>query len=281
MPELPEVEVIRRELEPLVGDKIFATPRLLFPGSVRFPAPNEFIDRLPGCRIRSLQRRGKYLIFQLSRGLLLVHLRMTGRLLFSEEGVAAPEPTHLRVVLPFQEGGALNFYDMRKFGGLWLSPGRRGLPPGFLKLGPDLYREVDRERFAALLGSHRRARLKSLLLNQRVFSGLGNIYTDESLYRSRLHPRRPAGSLTPKEIDSLYRAISRLLKRGIRYGGTSIRGFRGATDREGSFQDYLEVYGRRDKPCRRCGTPILRITVGGRGTYLCPRCQPEDSSPTG
>lgn len=278
MPELPEVEVIRRELQPAVKGKIFSTPRLIFPGSVRFPSPAGFVNQLPGCRIADLQRKGKYLIFNLCRGMLLIHLRMTGRLLFSDNRLANPDYPYLRVVLPFDDHTALYFCDKRKLGGIWLNFSEKDLPDGFVNLGPDIYRQVDRQRFAELLKNRRRAMIKPLLLNQRVLSGLGNIYTDESLFLCSIHPRRQAGSLSPEEIDSLYGAICQLLHKGIHCGGASIRDFRNAGNQEGSFQHCLEVYGRQGKPCRRCGTPVARITVGGRGTYFCPGCQKEQFS---
>ncbi len=276
MPELPEVEVIRMELLPAVTNKIFSAPRLIFPESVRFPSPGRFVSRLDGSRIVNLQRKGKYLVFNLDRGLLLIHLGMTGRLLFPGNRRVTPDSfPYLRAMLPFCDRTALYFCDKRKFGGIWLGLSIRELPAGFLNLGPDIYRQVDRKSFTEALRNRPRMMIKPLLLNQRVVSGLGNIYTDESLYLSFIHPRRRAGTLAPEEITSLYRAIRQTLDKGIDCGGTSIRDFRNAGNREGGFQHFLEVYNRQGSPCRRCGAAVSRITVGGRGTYFCPQCQKE------
>jgi len=275
MPELPEVEVIKRELQPAVKDKTFSAPRLIFPGSVRAPSPAEFVNLLQGYRVIDLQRKGKYLVFYLNRGILLVHLRMTGQLFFVGNRQVRPDYPYLRVVLPFTDHSSLCFCDKRKLGGIWLSLSKQDLPDGFINLGPDIYRQVDRQRFARMLKNRGRAMIKPLLLNQRFISGLGNIYTDESLFSCLIHPRRQVGTLSPDEIDSLYRAICELLNKGIDCGGASIRDCRNAGNQPGSFQYFLKVYGRGNKPCYRCGTPVARIVVGGRGTYFCPQCQKE------
>ncbi len=275
MPELPEVEVIKKELQPAVTGKVFSNPRLVFPGSVRFPSPYEFARRLPECRVEGLQRKGKYLIFDLSRGIMLIHLRMTGQLLYTDGRQASSNHPYLRVEMPFDDHSAILYCDKRKLGGIWLGRFSPDLPPGFLNLGPDIYTQVDRERFAGLLADHSRAMIKPLLLNQRVFSGLGNIYTDESLFLSFIHPCRRTGTLSLAETDALYGAICQSIGKGIELGGASIRDFRSSGNQEGGFQNCLQVYGRKGKPCNRCGTPVVRIIVGGRGTYFCPGCQKE------
>lgn len=271
MPELPEVEVIRRGLAPLVRGKIFARPVLLFAGSVRHPEPEQFCERLPGRTVGELDRKGKYLLIRLDHGILVVHLRMTGRLVYSE-GDPSPD-RHLRVVLPFTGGTLLYFSDMRKFGGLWLLENERELfRTGLDRLGPDFYEQVSLEQFTAMLGRRPQARIKSLLLDQHFVAGLGNIYVDESLHRSRIFPGRPAGTLSRDEIASLYSSIRDLLEQGIRCGGTSMRDYRDARGESGAFQEHLSVYGRKGHACR-CGCLIERIEMAGRGTYLCPRCQ--------
>jgi formamidopyrimidine-DNA glycosylase len=272
VPELPEVEVIRRGLAPLICHKEFGRPVLLYTGAVRHPAPEKFCQNLAGRRVENLGRAGKYLRLGLDRGELAVHLRMTGRLVY-RENADFPDP-HLRAVLPFTGGAALFFSDMRKFGGLWLLENREERrQAGLDRLGPDIYEEVGPERFCALIRERRRSRLKPLLLDQHFVAGLGNIYVDESLFRAGIHPGRAAGSLSREEILALYWAVRAVLQEGIDCGGTSARDYRDAFGERGAFQDRLAVYGRRGRPCPRCGAPVTRAVVAGRGTYLCARCQ--------
>jgi formamidopyrimidine-DNA glycosylase len=271
MPELPEVEVIRRGLELLVPGKIFAKPMLIYPAAIRYPAAPRFCKCLTGCRVISLNRRGKYLLLELDRGLLAVHLRMTGRLVYLQNG--KPPENHLRVVLPFTDGSSLYFCDMRKFGGFWLLDSSQELSPtGMHRLGPDIYDQVSVDQFIALLMKRPRAGLKSLLLNQHFVAGLGNIYVDESLYRCGLHPRREAGSLSREEGTRLFTVIRDVLEEGIRCGGASARDYRDAVGERGLFQEQFAVYGRKGSICR-CGAMIERIKVAGRGTHYCPHCQ--------
>jgi len=275
MPELPEVEVIRRGLEPLILNKIFARPNLIAPATVHYPDALRFCNNLTGCRVTALNRRGKYLLLDLDRGLLAVHLRMTGRLVYLQNG--KPPEKHLRAVLPFTDGSFLYFGDMRKFGGFWLLDSSKELSPtGMHRLGPDIYDQVSMDQFIAMLMNRPRAGLKSLLLNQRFAAGLGNIYVDESLYRSALHPRRAAGSLSREEGARLFMAIRDVLEEGIRCGGASARDYRDALGERGLFQEQFAVYGRKGNLCR-CGALIERIKVAGRGTHYCPGCQ-EDSN---
>lgn len=277
MPELPEVEVIRRELAPLVYNKVFAAPVIHFDGAVNYPGVLQFCRRLEGRRIGEMGRKGKYLFFFLDQGVLLAHLRMTGLLIYAHPGARADcagRAEHLRVELPFTGGGGLNFYDQRKFGGFWLleDPAeweRAGLPC----LGPDIWEEVDEAKFLALLQARPRARIKPLLLDQGFVAGMGNIYTDESLFHSKIHPCRPISTLTPEESRRLYRSIHRILAAGIACGGTTTRDYRDARGAAGTFQEQLAVYGCKGEPCPRCGRPLERTVTAGRGTYFCPHCQ--------
>ncbi len=276
MPELPEVEVIRRELAPLVCGKTFALPVIHFPGAVFYPGIDQFCSRLEGRRIGETGRKGKYLYFLLNCGILTVHLRMTGRLIY-RDGAAAACPggaKHLRVELPFAGGGALCFHDQRKFGGLWLLENRseRGAA-GLPRLGPDIWEEIDETAFLTLLRARPRARIKPLLLDQGFVSGMGNIYTDESLFRSGIHPCRSVSTLSEKESAALYRAIRHVLAAGIDCGGTTTRDYRDARGEAGSFQEQLAVYGCKGQPCPRCGRPVERTVTAGRGTYFCTHCQ--------
>jgi len=271
MPELPEVEVIRRGLELLIVDRLFARPELIFPAAVRYPEAEVFCHDLYGRRVIAISRRGKYLMLELDRGVLVVHLRMTGRLVYFKQREATKKD--LRVVMPFSDGSLLYFSDTRKFGGLWLLDSSSDLSlAGMHRLGPDIYDQLTREQFIAKLQQKPRAGLKSLLLNQSFVAGLGNIYVDESLYRCKIHPCRNAGSLTREEETNLFQAIRDVLDEGIHYGGASFRDYKDATGKQGQFQERFAVYGRKGSLCF-CGAPIERIKVAGRGTHYCPQCQ--------
>lgn len=277
MPELPEVETIRRELEPLICGKTFAEPILYIPTTIAYPSPEEFIAGLKGCTVKSLGRKGKYLIVNLDRAILVVHLRMTGNIIYSENG-QVEEKRFLRLALPFSDGSALNYSDMRRFGRLWLVRDREELQSIVLKnIGPDILTGLNREKFIELLSKKERRGLKALLLDQGFAAGMGNIYTDECLFRCSIHPSSAAGTLSCSEAGELYDAIQSVLAEGIEYGGTTFRDYRNASGALGDFQSRLAVYNRRGEKCR-CGTPIEKTVVAGRGTYFCPRCQKPDKT---
>ncbi len=273
MPELPEVEVIRLELEPLVTGKIFASPVLLMLSAVQYPDPEIFTAALEGQKVVNLARRGKYLFFMLDRGILVVHLRMTGNLIFRKKDDLPKPGRYLRVELPFTDGSALQYSDMRRFGRLWLVKDVSQLESLVLKnVGPDIYNELDPIQFSILLKKRGRRNLKALLLDQSCFSGMGNIYIDECLHLCKLHPEQQVSALTAAETERLYNTIQRVLVMGIEYGGASFRDYRKASGALGEFQDKLSVYGRKGEHCS-CGELIQKKVVAGRGTYYCPRCQ--------
>jgi len=285
MPELPEVETIVRGLrEPLFGRKFTgvrvgwenlvarprpdgstSSPRRLAEG----PAVEEFERGLVGQRILDVKRRGKYLVFALSGGeSLIVHLRMTGRLLIKNCDDELDKHDHL--IFELDDGRELRFNNMRKLGRVYLVDDEDEIVGG---LGPEpLDDDFAPADFAALL-SGRRGMIKPLLLNQRFVAGIGNIYADEALFAARIHPERRADTLTAGEIERLYHAIRRVLRQGIENRGTTLVTYRDAEGREGRNQEYLRVFRRTGQSCPRCGMPIERTVVGGRGTYFCPRCQ--------
>ncbi len=274
MPELPEVETIRRELEPLISGKRFAPPFLHMPSTVAYPNPEGFTAGLTGRTVKSIGRRGKYLFINLDRGILVVHLRMTGNLLYAE-GDPPDSERFLRLSFPFTDGSGLYFSDMRRFGRVWLVSGEDELQRIVLKrIGPDIFNEVDKQQFIGLLAKRDRGRIKALLLDQGFAAGMGNIYTDECLFRCGLHPRRQAVTLSRVEAEELYEAIRMVLAEGIKYGGTTFRDYRNARGALGDFQSRLAVYGRKGEHCR-CGSVIEKTVVAGRGTYYCPNCQAE------
>jgi len=272
MPELPEVETIARALRegdagrgPSVIGRTIARVTVRWPRHIARPAPAEVQRRLPGQVIQNVSRRGKYLVFQLSRDVLLVHLKMSGDLTVVR-AEAAPDK-HAHTVFHFADGWELRFSDTRKFGKVFVAPQAEAVTG---QLGPEPLDEAfTAQRLGERLAARKRA-LKPLLLDQAFLAGVGNIYADESLHRAGLHPLRRSDTLKPREVRALWLAIRRSLRAGLRHNGASIdRQYRG-----GSFQNHFRVYGRAGAPCRACGTPIRRIVVGQRSTYFCPRCQP-------
>ena len=268
MPELPEVETIVRDLRhSLVGQKITGVA-IYWERTVDRPSPEEFRTRLVGQRILAVGRRGKFVVLHLEQGDLIVHLRMTGQLLVAP-AEAAPEGRHLRVVLAL-DGRRLLYNDARKFGRMYLVDDAEEV---LGELGPEpLEGGFTAERLAACLG-RRRGAVKSLLLDQKVLAGIGNIYADEALHMAGIAPQRPACALSQDEIAALCRAIRGELERGIRNRGTTLSDYRDAAGREGEHRGYLRVYGRAGQPCLRCGGEIVRARVGGRSSYHCPACQ--------
>jgi formamidopyrimidine-DNA glycosylase len=275
MPELPEVESVRRQLEPALVGRCFQRVRIDDPRLVRPYEPAEVAAELEGEHVAAVERRGKYLIVRFVSGrVLLIHLRMTGSLLSAPNG-SVPNDPHRRAVVTLDDGSDVAYRDVRRFG-TWLL-----LEPG--EVEPYLAARVGDEpldaRFtAARLGERlagRRTSLKAALLDQRTLAGLGNIYVDEALWRARINPLRPAAGLDRSELRRLHRSIRAALEHGLARQGSTLRDYRLPDGSGGSMQDEFRVYGRRDEPCDRCGTPIARTTVAGRTTWFCPTCQPE------
>lgn len=277
MPELPEVETVARGLQSALAGHTIVDVRVLWERSIMSPDPAAFARRLNGQTVAGVGRRGKWVVIALESGdTLLMHLRMSGRLVVEED--TCPDNRHLRAVFLLDDGRRLSFIDARKFGRLWL-----GCDPSTVLgyLGPEpLSDEFTAARFGQMLAGQRR-RIKTLLLDQRFLAGLGNIYTDEALWRARIHPLRRADTLAPAEVRRLHRAIRAVLRAAIASGGTTLadQTYRQADGRTGEFASQLAVYGREGEPCSRCNTAIRRITIGRRSAYFCPRCQSEAPRP--
>ncbi len=273
MPELPEVETVRRQLAPhLVGRRIVAItvsdPRWCAPAP-----PEQVEDAVAGRSIESVDRRGKYLTFGLEEEVFLVmHLRMTGNLLFVP---GAEDPRHLRVRFELDDGNRVLFTDPRRFGTGVVIPGHGALMEYFdARLGVEpLSADFTTEALRAQARG-RRAPVKAFLLSQERIAGVGNIYADEALFRARIHPLRPVGTLRRPKLAALRGAVVESLQLGIDSKGATIDDFRNADGAYGSFQDRFLVHLREGEPCVRCGTTIRKIRAAGRGTYLCPKCQP-------
>ncbi|HEX3693348.1 MAG TPA: bifunctional DNA-formamidopyrimidine glycosylase/DNA-(apurinic or apyrimidinic site) lyase [Solirubrobacteraceae bacterium] len=272
MPELPEVETIRRQLAPLVEGRRLARVRILDPRWSRPLAPRELEDALSGRRVQRLSRRGKYLVWECSEEVyLLQHLRMTGSVLHAPD----PQQSHVSVWIELDRGGPLAIVDPRRFGTGELALGKEALERFFSsRLGLE---PLD-ERFTAAhlraLARGRRAPVKAFLLDQTKIAGVGNIYADEALFRARIHPLRETGTLTPGQVERLREAIVWALLAGIEARGATIDDFRHVDGVWGSFQDRFQVHRREGEPCSRCGREIVKLRVAGRGTYVCERCQP-------
>lgn len=275
MPELPEVETIRRSLAGHVVGKVIKSVDVRLARLIKWPLAEEFAGIVTGRTIEALERRAKYLLFQLSgEWLLIVHLRMTGRLNYQVDAKQASPAA--RLVLFFAAGDALEYFDTRTLGTIYLlRPVELNRIFGLASLGPEPLSAEFTVQYLAEGLARRTARIKSVLLDQEFIGGLGNIYVDESLALAGIHPERRAAALNSAEVERLYAAINQVIAKGIDSGGTSFRDYRDADGNQGSFQAELCVYGRQNQPCRYCGTAIEKITVGGRGTHFCPRCQPK------
>lgn len=272
MPELPEVETIRRHLAPHVEGRTLERLAILDPRFCRPLAPEALVDALQGRRVQRLGRRGKYFVMELEDEVfLLVHLRMTGTLLVDP----APDTPYQRVVFTLHDGHEVRFCDPRRFGTGELAVGRDALEAffaarlGIEPLGP----ELTGARLRAL-AKGRRAPIKAFLLDQRRIAGVGNIYADEALFRAKIHPLRAAGALKPAQYDALAEAVRYALTRGLAAGGATIDDFRHPDGVAGAFQNEFQIHLRRDEPCLACGTTVVKMVAAGRGTYVCESCQP-------
>jgi formamidopyrimidine-DNA glycosylase len=272
MPELPEVETIRRQLAPhLEGRRIEAVEILDSRWTRPYP-PETVAGGLTGATIERVSRAGKYLIWELSDELfLLVHLRMTGALLFDP----AVEPAHVRVRFALSEGHRLLYIDPRRFGTGHLMAGREAFDQYLSeRLGAEPFTPAFTTDYLRGAARGRVAPIKAFLLDQRRMAGVGNIYADEALFRAGIHPLRPAGRLTGAQWSRLRDTIEDALGAGIDAKGASIDDFRHVDGARGSFQDRFQIHLREGKPCLVCGRQVRKIVVGGRGTYVCEHCQP-------
>jgi formamidopyrimidine-DNA glycosylase len=290
MPELPEVEVTRRRIEPLLVGRRIRALRTTPKSYVFITLPEQLVKALPGRTTRGLSRRGKYLLAELDDGArLLIHLGMTGQL-FSEHAASLrlmsataraalapeeqahfrPDPhTHLHFV--FEDGGDdVYFRDVRKFGKVMLlAAGEEH--PRLARLGADALEVTGAALFAA--SRRRHVAIKSLLLDQAVVAGVGNIYADEALFLAGVRPTRRAGRVTGAESERIATALVEVLERSIETGGSSISDYVAPDGSDGAYQSERRVYARKGEPCQSCATPIKRIVVGQRGTHYCPSCQ--------
>ena len=272
MPELPEVETVRRRLAPALAGRRFVRVSIADPRLTRPLDPADVARELEGERVAVVDRRGKYLILRFDSGrALLIHLRMTGSVLTGE--AAQGDDPYRRAVVALDDGSDLAYRDVRRFG-TWLL-----LEPDEVdayiddRVGREPLADAYRARDLAAKLEGRRAPIKAAILDQRTVAGVGNIYADEALWRARIHPLTPAAALDLDEVKALHRGMRRALEQGIARQGSTLRDYRLPDGGSGGMQHEFKVYGRGGEPCERCGTPIDKIRVAGRGTWYCPSCQ--------
>ena len=271
MPELPEVETVRRGLEKLILGKKISNINIRYPKMIKTDLP-EFQKEMPGQVIQSMGRRGKYLLFYLSDKVLISHLRMEGKYFYYPDQV--PERKHAHVLIHFEDGGILVYEDVRKFGTMEL------LAPELLeayfvskKLGPEpTEQDFDLGRFKLALKKSKKP-IKSHLLDQTLVAGLGNIYVDEVLWRAKVHPARISQSLSSQEARKVHDETIKVLGQAVEKGGSTIRTYTNAFGEDGTMQEFHQVYDKTGQACSRCGAIIEKIQLGGRGTHFCPKCQ--------
>ncbi|MBP0724033.1 DNA-formamidopyrimidine glycosylase [Bacillus sp. RG28] len=277
MPELPEVETVRRTLVDLVSGKKISSVIVTWENIIKHPKEvEEFQLLLQGQTIQDIKRRGKFLLFILDEFVLVSHLRMEGkfRVFHSDEEVAP----HTHVCFAFTDHTVLRYQDVRKFGTMHLfTKGEELKQPPLVKLGPEpLSDELTPDYLKEKLRKTNR-KIKIALLDQEILVGLGNIYVDEVLFKAGIYPEIPASSLTDKEINKLVSCIIETLQEAVDQGGSTIRSYVNSQGKIGTFQETLKVYGRKGLPCVKCGHEIEKIVVGGRGTSYCPICQKKNN----
>jgi len=271
MPELPEVETVRRGLEKLILGKKISNIEIHYPKMIKTDL-EQFQKEMSGQVIQTMGRRGKYLLFYLTDKILISHLRMEGKYFYYPDQV--PERKHAHVFIQFEDGGTLVYEDVRKFGTMELLA-LELLEAYFVskKLGPEpTKQDFDFENFIAALKKSKKP-IKSHLLDQTLVAGLGNIYVDEVLWRAQIHPTRPSQNLTRAEATAIHNQTISVLGQAVEKGGSTIRTYTNAFGEDGTMQEFHQVYDKTGQACSRCGAIIEKIQLGGRGTHFCPKCQ--------
>lgn len=268
---MPEVETIRRQLQKQVAGKTIKAVEILYPKVVHGMGTADFVRALLSRRILGVGRQGKLILIRLDGNeTLVVHLKMTGRLLLNGESTKSTE-----VILTFIDGTVLHYDDQRRFGYMKIVPtSEEARIVQKERLGIDFFdAKPTAGKFCALIHSRAGSQIKPLLLDQTLIAGIGNIYAQEACFMAKIHPLRKAGNLNEKELRALYQALRSVMLRAIKCGGTSADDYRDAFGKMGKFAPYLKVYGRAGKPCPRCTTKLVKKSIGGRGTVFCLKCQ--------
>ena len=270
MPELPEVETTRRGIAQAVTGKVIENVMIREP-RLRWRLPNEFASQLRGQRIREVRRRAKYLVLDLDRGHVLVHLGMSGSLRVLPSNTAVLKHDHVDIQLVSEQ--CLRFNDPRRFGSMHFTDEDPEKHPLLKTLAPEPLSDAFTAEYLAKKANGRKVAIKQFIMNSNLVVGVGNIYASESLFRAGIRPTRSAGRVKPDELAKLVKAIKAVLSAAIKVGGTTLRDYVNADGAPGYFRQKLFVYERTGEPCRKCKTPIKQITSGQRSTYYCPRCQ--------
>lgn len=273
MPEMPEVEIIRRGLVGKLSGKQITNVEIFLPRLIKWPSAAVFQAMMIGRTICDMSRRGKYLLLRLdNRNEIIIHLRMTGRLCYVRAG--EEKDPYARIVVHLDNGDLLVYADTRTLGTLYgIKEDELWRISGLSAMGPEPLSEEFTIRYLEEVLAKCKGKVKSFLLNQKYIGGLGNIYVDECLHLAGIHPQRSGVGLGSAEIAELHSAINRVIAAGIEDGGTTFRDYRNSEGEKGNHQEHLFVYSRNGLPCRKCGTMIEKIEVGGRGTHFCPQCQ--------
>jgi len=278
MPELPEVETIRRDLHRKVKDKEIKFVTVNTPKIVKEPPISEFCTQIEGKVFKNINRRGKYLVIELDSGKkLVIHLGMTGLLIypFNEDSKKIINVKHNHLVFTFIDGTKLIFNDVRKFGKIYLVSNLNKIK-SMAKLGVDPLDDCFKEEiFVQILNKKKKSKIKSFLMNQEFITGLGNIYVNEVLYRANIHPLRKISSLHKEEIGNLYQQIKLVLNKAIKAGGSTVadEAYLNTDGEKGKFAEKLQVYARKGEPCVKCGHSIDVVRIEGRSSFICPQCQ--------
>ncbi|MHB8404882.1 MAG: bifunctional DNA-formamidopyrimidine glycosylase/DNA-(apurinic or apyrimidinic site) lyase [Gammaproteobacteria bacterium] len=270
MPELPEVETARRGIEPHLLNRTVSTV-VVRDKRLRWPVPRALIETLPGQRINSVTRRGKYLLLHTPAGTALLHLGMSGSLRVLPADTPAEKHDHLDIVL--DSGRALRLRDPRRFGTLLWTTSDPGGHKLLRMLGPEPLGDDFDGDYLFAKARRRKVAIKNFIMNGHIVVGVGNIYASEALFLARINPQRTAGKISRERYQALAKAIRKVLNAAIKAGGTTLRDFSRADGEPGYFRQHLRVYGRAGKPCKRCGTTIAARVTGQRSTYYCPGCQ--------
>lgn len=280
MPELPEVETVRRGLLDKLCGRVVTSVKVFRPASIAHPSATEFVKALKGRRFEDIERRGKYLLFSLDKGAkLAAHLRMSGRLLVLKPTQENKNVRleHVRVRMELDNGNIFLFEDMRVFGRLWFIAAQipaSEIVSGLKELGVEpLSDDFDADYLFAALKTRTQA-IKTVLLDQTLIAGIGNIYADESLHLAGIHPQRRAKELKRGQIEILCTQIKQVLSRAIENRGSTLRNYTDSDGVNGNYQSLAHVYGRAGQQCRQCSAAVMRIRLAGRSAHYCPKCQP-------
>lgn len=270
MPELPEVETSRRGIAPHIEGKVFKAA-IIRQTRLRWPVPGSLTTMLPGLKLDSVERRGKYLLLKTCRGTLILHLGMSGNLRITTAQQAPGKHDHIDFI--FEDDTMLRLNDPRKFGAVLWCDDEAFNHPLLAKLGPEPLSEAFDGDYLLQRAAKRSLPVKSLLMDSHIVVGVGNIYASESLFMAGILPTRPAGEISLNEYRHLAEAVKTVLQQAIDQGGTTLRDFTDAQGKPGYFRQSLRVYGRSDQPCHACAEPIQHIKIGQRASYYCTVCQ--------